>query len=60
LDDAAYPVKDLACSPSGVIGQVSNGSLRGPGLYPVQFEAVQVGECTLADRGFSVTIRVGP
>jgi hypothetical protein len=56
LDDARYPVSALRCSPEGVIGIVSNGSLRGPDLYPISFEGLQPGTCQLTDGDFSVRI----
>ncbi len=60
LDDTKYPVKDLACIPTGIIGYVSNGSLGGPGHYPVMFEAVAEGTCRLEDHDFDVDIVVKP
>lgn len=60
LDDTTYPVKDLACKPEGIIGYVSNGSLGGPGRYPIMFEAVAEGQCSLADHDFHVNILVKP
>jgi hypothetical protein len=56
LDDKLYPVNELSCTPEGIIGQISNGSLRGPGSYPVMFEGVTSGSCTLSDRDFQVEI----
>jgi hypothetical protein len=58
LDDEKYPATELMCSPEGIIGLISNGSLRGPGLFPVMFEGAQSGECTLTDRDFSVQIEI--
>ncbi len=60
LDDTKYPVKDLACMPKGIIGYVSNGSLGGPGRYPIMFEAVAEGTCRLEDHDFDVDIVVKP
>jgi hypothetical protein len=60
LDDTKDPVKDLSCTPDGVIGYVSNGSLGGPGHYPIMFEAVKEGNCRLADHDFHVDIVVEP
>ena len=60
LDDTNYPVKDLTCTPDGIIGYVSNGSLGGLGNYPVMFEAVAEGQCSLDDRDFHVDILVIP
>jgi hypothetical protein len=60
LDDENYPVKDLACTPDGIIGYVSNGSLGGPDHYPIMFEAVSEGTCRLQDHDFHVDIVVNP
>jgi hypothetical protein len=56
LDDTLYPVNELSCTPERIIGQISDGSVRGPGLYPVMFEGVKSGSCTLSDRDFQVEI----
>jgi hypothetical protein len=58
LDDEKYPVDSLDCKPEGIIGYVSNGSFRGPDLYPVYYEAASVGSCTLKDHDFAVKIVV--
>lgn len=58
LDDTNYPVKNLTCTPDGIIGYVSNGSFRGPDRYPIMFEAAAEGQCVLKDGDFSVTISV--
>ena len=58
LDDQNYPVTGLKCSPEGIIGIVTNGAYRGPDLYPVMFEGIQIGKCTLSDRDFSVQILI--
>ena len=60
LDDIKYPVKDLTCKPDGRIGYVSNGSLGGPGHYPIMFEAVSEGQCQLEDHDFHVDILIKP
>jgi len=60
LDDTKYPVKDLTCKPEGIIGYVSNGSLGGPGHYPIMFEAVAEGTCRLEDHDFYIDIVVQP
>jgi hypothetical protein len=60
LDDTKYPVKDLACTPDGIIGYVSNGSLGGLNNYPVMFEAVAEGTCRLEDHDFHVDIHIEP
>ncbi len=60
LDDVKYPVKDLTCTPDGVIGYISNGSLGGPRHYPIMFEAVTEGKCQMEDHDFHVEIIVEP
>ncbi len=60
LDDTKYPVKDLTCTPGDIIDYTSNGSMRGPDLYPITFEAVGEGKCRLKDRDFHVDIIVKP
>jgi hypothetical protein len=58
LDDEKYPVDSLVCDPEGILLYVSNGSFRGPDFYPIYFEAVKVGGCTLKDHDFAVKIVV--
>jgi hypothetical protein len=58
LHDIKYPVKDLTCTPDGIIGYISNGSLGGPGRYPIMFERVAEGKCRLEDHNFHVDIIV--
>jgi hypothetical protein len=58
LDDKKYPLENLTCTPDGLIGYVSNGSLNGPDNYPIMFEAVQTGECLLQNGDFQVHIAV--
>jgi hypothetical protein len=58
LDDEKYPVDSLVCDPKGIIGYISSGSFRGPDLYPIYFEAVDIGSCTLKDHDFVVKIVV--
>ena len=60
LDDTRYPVKDLICKPEGKIGYISNGSLGGPGHYPIMFEAISEGQCRLEDHDFHVDILIQP
>lgn len=56
LDDKLYPLAEFNCSPQGVIGMVSNGSIMGPGAFPVTYEGLIPGSCTCVDRDFSVDI----
>ncbi len=56
LDDRLYPLSELEVSPAGMLGNVSNGSVRGPSCYPVMFEAVTEGSAVLRDRGFELRI----
>jgi hypothetical protein len=58
LDDEKYPLENLICTPEGVIGSVSNGSLNGPDNYPIMFEAAQPGECLFQNGDFQVQIVV--
>jgi hypothetical protein len=58
LDDEKYPVDSLFCDPEGILLYVSNGSFRGPDLYPIYFEAADIGSCTLKDHDFAVKIVV--
>jgi hypothetical protein len=57
LDDRAYPLRDLMNAiPEGLIGYISNGSIRGPQCYPVMFEAVKEGKGAVRIKDFQLTI----
>jgi hypothetical protein len=57
LDDRTYPLRDLLNAvPDGLIGYVSNGSIRGPQCYPVMFEAVKEGKGLLKLKDFQLSI----
>jgi len=59
LDDRIYPLRDLLNSiPEGLIGYISNGSLRGPQCYPIMFEAVREGKGLLQIKDFQLSIIV--
>jgi hypothetical protein len=58
LDDTGHPLKNLSIDPQGVIGYISNGSVRGPDNYPMMFEAVQPGEVIVRNDDFRVLIVV--
>ena len=59
LDDRIYPIDDLMKAiPEGLLGTVSNGSIRGPHCYPVMFEAVKEGQGLLSLRDFQLAIIV--
>jgi hypothetical protein len=59
LDDRIYPLPDLLDAiPKGLIGYVSNGSIRGPQCYPIMFEAVTEGKGHLQIRDFQLEIIV--
>jgi len=60
LDDTKSPVKDLTCTPEGIIGYISNGSLGGLDRYPIMFEGVAEGKCRLEDHDFHVDIIIKP
>ncbi len=57
LDDRIYPLRDLLNSiPEGLIGYISNGSIRGPQCYPIMFEAVREGKGLLQIKDFQLSI----
>jgi hypothetical protein len=57
LDDRTYPLRDLLNSvPDGLIGYVSNGSIRGPQCYPVMFEVVNEGKGPVKLKVFQLSI----
>lgn len=59
LDDRIYPLPDLFNAlPKGLIGYVSNGSVRGPQCYPVMFEALKEGKGLLQLKNFQLQIVV--
>ena len=59
LDDRVYPLRDLLNAiPVGLIGYVSNGSIRGPQCYPIFFEAVREGKGHIKIKDFQLSIIV--
>jgi hypothetical protein len=59
LDDRIYPIPDLFNAiPKGLMGYVSNGSVRGPQCYPVMFEATKEGKGLLQLKDFQLEIVV--
>lgn len=57
LDDRIYPLRDLLNSiPEGLIGYISNGSIRGPQCYPIMFEAVHEGKGLIRIKDFQLSI----
>jgi hypothetical protein len=59
LDDRIYPIQDFLKSiPAGLIGYISNGSIRGPQCYPVMFEAVREGHGLIQIKNFQLMIIV--
>jgi hypothetical protein len=56
LDDDRYPLSDLIVEPVGMLLYISNGSFSGPSRYPIYFEPLGTGECTLRNGDFSVDI----
>jgi hypothetical protein len=58
LDNRAYPLNELAVTPDGPLGRVSNGSLRGPDCFPLIFEGVNEGRTLLHDRDFELWVDV--
>lgn len=60
LSQQKYPEKNLhiSCSPSGVLGSVSNLPEVSPPLYTVRYQAIQPGLCTIKDNSFLLTVRI--
>jgi hypothetical protein len=61
LDRATYPASAYACTPDGIIGNVSNATGiidESTGLISMGYEAVAPGRCVLSNGDFSVTIVV--
>lgn len=59
LDDRIYPLPELFNAiPQGLIGYLSNGSVRGPQCYPVMFEALKEGKGLLQLKDFQFEIVV--
>ena len=59
LDDRIYPFQDILNSiPEGLIGYISNGSIRGPQCYPIMFEAVREGKGLIQIKDFQLSIIV--
>jgi hypothetical protein len=57
LDDRIYPLRDLLNAiPVGLIGYISNGSIRGPQCYPIMFEAVREGKGFFQIKDFRLSI----
>jgi hypothetical protein len=59
LDDRLYPLQDIFNSiPDGLLGYISNGSIKGPQCYPIMFEAVHEGKGLLQIKDFQLSIIV--
>ncbi len=59
LDDRKYALRELLISiPDGLIGNISNGSIRGPQCYPIMFEAVKEGRGQIQLYDFKLNIIV--
>lgn len=56
LEDSRYPLGELQASPGGLLGTISNGSIRGPNCYPIMYEATGQGQLVLEDRDFRLEI----
>ena len=57
LDSTSHMPSRLACTPSGVIGGISNAPSVASPLFAKRFEVVKEGTCKLADGDFSIEIR---
>jgi hypothetical protein len=59
LDDRIYLLRDLLNSiPIGLIGYISNGSIRGLQCYPIMFEAIQEGTGVIRLKDFQLSITI--
>ncbi len=59
LSEDKYPLpQDWGCAPAGVIGYAPDLSSNGPNQYPIGFEALHEGTCTLVNNDFKVNIIV--
>jgi len=55
LDEAKHPPRELDATDCP-FGYISNMSVNGPDRYPVGFEVIRGGSCTVRDRDYEVRI----
>lgn len=61
LDQTKNPAANLKCTPSSILGSVSNApATTTPNIYAARFEGVSEGTCILTDDNFRATIRIWP
>lgn len=62
LEESDYPRANLhaSCTPSNILGQISNVEPVPPDYYVIRYEGTAVGSCTLADGNFQVVINIIP
>lgn len=58
LDEGVFPVSDLRVFAAGILGGISNGSVRGPSCHPILFEGVTEGKARLSDRSIRLQVVV--
>lgn len=58
LDDRVFPLKDLQAVAPGILGEISNGSVRGPNCFPIMFEGATEGKARLSDGEFQLQVVV--
>lgn len=60
LKESEYPPANLEldCTPENVLGQVSNVEGVPPDYYVIRYEGASLGECTIRNGPFEVTIHV--
>jgi hypothetical protein len=60
LNEQQYPKQDMqvACTPSGTLGTVTNLPHADPPLYVVRYEGIQPGVCTIKNGAFLLTVRI--
>lgn len=58
LDSKTYPEASLIVKPAGIIGRVTDVATATPPLYAVRYEGAATGTAEIADKDFSVTIRI--
>ena len=59
LDERRHPLRRLS-TVGCPFGQVSNLSLAGPDSYPIGFQVIRAGWCTVRDGDYSVRIVASP
>ena len=60
LEESAYPAAKLVltCAPDVILGRISNIEPAPPAYYVNRYEGVALGQCTIRDGQFEVTINI--